>query len=176
MGNPRHEVIGTQKEDLGRLMGKGTRAQRQNFQFLFFHGFLWRIYRRSLRRKPLEKILRHHKVTALFVTRFTSIIMTRHDFDRGFLHFAAVDVVYLFAWAAPFWDEDVSPSTGSSVFQLEAMKNFTEFIKRRLVCGWSCDLHELLWKGGGGGMHEVVVWVVGRREEVRCESCICCWE
>ena len=32
---------------------------------------------------------------------FTSIFMTRHDFDRGFLHFAAADVVYLFAWAAP---------------------------------------------------------------------------
>ena len=27
--------------------------------------------------------------------------MTRHDFDRGFLYFAAGDVVYLFAWAAP---------------------------------------------------------------------------
>ena len=29
--------------------------------------------------------------------------MTRHDFDRGFLHFAAADVVYLFAWAAPYY-------------------------------------------------------------------------
>ena len=33
---------------------------------------------------------------------FTCIFMTLHDFDRGFLHFAAADVVYLFAWAAPF--------------------------------------------------------------------------
>ena len=33
---------------------------------------------------------------------FACIFMTRHDFDRGFLHFAAADVVYLFAWAAPY--------------------------------------------------------------------------
>ena len=52
---------------MGRLMGKGT--QCQNFQLLFFHGFSWRIQRRNQRRKPLEKISRHHKVTALFVTR-----------------------------------------------------------------------------------------------------------
>ena len=32
---------------------------------------------------------------------FTCICMTRHDFDRGSLYFAAGDVVYLFAWAAP---------------------------------------------------------------------------
>ena len=36
--------------------------------------------------------------------------MTRHDFDHGFLHFAAAEVVYLFAWAAPYSNELVSLS------------------------------------------------------------------
>ena len=63
---------------MGRLMRKGT--QRQNFQFLFFHGFLWRIQWRNQRRKPLEKISRHHKVTALFVTR-----VYMHIYDTSWL-------------------------------------------------------------------------------------------
>ena len=57
----------TRLDHRGRLMGKGT--QRQIFQFVFFHRFLWRIQRRNQRRKPLEKMSRHHKITALFVTR-----------------------------------------------------------------------------------------------------------
>ena len=60
--------------------------------------------------------------------------------------------------------------TPSLVLQPEAIKIFTEFIRRRLVCGWSCDLLGKLrgWGGGGRCIHEVVVWVVGeeRRGEV----------
>ena len=41
----------------------------QIFTYCFFTESLWRIQRRNQRRKPLEKILSHHKVTALFMTR-----------------------------------------------------------------------------------------------------------
>ena len=59
---------------------------------------------RNQRKKTLEKILRNHKVTALFVTRVYMCI-TRHDFDCGFLHFVAAGVVYLLHELPQLWNK-----------------------------------------------------------------------
>ena len=93
---------------LGQLMHMGKGTQRQNFQFLFFTDSYGRFNEETRVENRLKKYRGITKLRHFLWHAFTCVFMTRHDFDRGFLHFAAADVVYLFAWAAPieffhFW-------------------------------------------------------------------------
>ena len=73
-----------------------------NFIFwLFFTDSHGGFERRNQRRKPVEKYWVSTKLRHFLWHVFTCIFMTRLNFDSGFLHFAAADVVYLFSWATP---------------------------------------------------------------------------
>ena len=86
---------------MGRLMGKGT--QRQLFNFCFFTDSYGGFNEEISVDNRFKKYWGITKLRHYLWHTFTCIFMTHHDFDRGFLHFAAADVVYLFAWAAPNW-------------------------------------------------------------------------
>ena len=73
-------------------MGKGT--QRQNFQFLFSTNSYGGFHEETSVENRLKKYWGITKLRHFLWNAFTCKFMTRHDFDRGFLHFVAADVVY----------------------------------------------------------------------------------
>ena len=74
----------------------------QSFSFCFFTDPYGGFKEETSVENRLKKYWGIAKLRHFLWHAFTCICMTRHDFDRGFLYFAAGDVVYLFAWAAPY--------------------------------------------------------------------------
>ena len=85
---------------MGTAHGKRYTTTKFSF-FVFFTDSYVGFNEESSIENRLKKYWVITKLRRCLWHAFTCICMTRHDFNRGFLHFAAADVVYLFAWAAP---------------------------------------------------------------------------
>ena len=72
------------------------------FNFWFFNDSYGGFSEEASVENRLKKYWSITKLRHFLWHAFICIFMTRHDFDRGFLHIAAAGVVYLFVWAAPF--------------------------------------------------------------------------